>query len=355
MKLGTKALLITFISAAAALYAYLYLIPGIEGMSEETQILEYGELPILDKTELLIVRDETLFGSKRSGSVAYEQEEGAKVRKGVRIASVEDGAAGGGTTSSAAARVRKISGDAIEMTDTFTADKTAVVSYYADGYEGRLSVDALRSITRGDLESCPDEGKSLKTARVAAGDPVYKLTNNNEWYMIYWKRTERGQKGYSTGAAVTVNLGDASVDAEIYDVEAHYGTDKVILRSDMYYEDLTRVRKAAAEIVFSRITGLIADSKNIVRKEGASGVFVKQRGGGYKWVPVYVIAESDGKSALSVGVYNDQKEGKQVDTVNYYDEILADPNASDRTPGTASAVASGTAAGADPGKASGNE
>jgi putative membrane fusion protein len=324
MKRVTKALLVIFVIAATGLYMYLFAIPKIEGMSESTAVLEYGDLQVLDKANVLIVRDETLFGSKKSGAVEYGEDEGTKVRKGVKLVTVEEGA--GAATSAAIDRVREASGDAMKMTGSYKANRTAVVSYFADGYEKKLSAKTMDAITRDDMAACPSAGEPLKKDRVTAGDPVYKLTDNNEWYMVYW--TEKGSEAerYATGGAVTVSFGESLIDAKIHSATPDGGMLKVILRSDMYFKDLTRVRKSNAEVVFAEYNGLVADVTNIAERKGAPGVFVKQRSGGYKWVPVKILKETGGKCTLSAGVYYDEA-GEAVNTVNYYDEVLADPGA----------------------------
>ncbi|MDR1043185.1 MAG: hypothetical protein LBL54_04695 [Clostridiales Family XIII bacterium] len=324
MKRGTKALLVVFVALAAGLYMYLFAIPKIEGMSENTAVLEYGDLHVLDKAEVLIVRDETLFASKKSGAINYEEAEGTKVRKGVKLISVDEGA--GAATSAAISRIVADAGDSLKMTGSYKANRTAVVSYYADGYEEKLSAKTMESVTLDKMEACPSKGESLKSDRVTAGDPIYKLANNNEWYMVYWTDAGNDAERYATGSAVTVSLGDSLIDAEVYYAEPEGKMLKVILRSDMYYEDLMRVRKADAEIVFAEYKGLIADNKSILKRDGVAGVFVKQRSGGYTWVPVKVLKGTDGKSTLAADVYYDA-DGKQVNTVNYYDEVLADPKA----------------------------
>ncbi|MDR2163767.1 MAG: hypothetical protein LBO70_07520 [Clostridiales Family XIII bacterium] len=324
MKSVTKALLIVFIVVAAGLYLYLEVVPKIAGMSEKTVVLEYGDLLVSDEAEALFVRDETLFGSKNGGAVVYEQDEGTKVRKGVRIISVEGGATADTSTGTAIDRIRELAGGDMKMTGSFKADKTSVVSYYADGYERQISVGNLDAVTREDMASCPERGESLNTERVSAGDPVYKLTNNNEWYMIYWIEPGGDAKRYSTGSAVTVSIGDTGVSAEVYSAESDGKMLRVILRSDMYYKDLARVRKSDIKIVFAEYKGLVAGKRTIAERNGVPGVFVKQRAGGYKWVPVKILKETGNDCILSVGVYYDEA-GKQVGTVNYYDEVLAEP------------------------------
>jgi putative membrane fusion protein len=222
--------------------------------------------------------------------------------------------------------VKARAGDAMKMTGSFNANRTAVVSYYADGYEKVLSAKTMKSVTKSDMQSFPKESAPLRKDAVAAGDPVYKLTNNNEWYMVYWIKAARDTARYATGSAVTVSIGDASIEAEIYDASREGDDFKVTLRSDMYYESLTRVRRADVEVVFAKYSGLIIGKESIAVREGAPGVLVKQRSEGYKWVPVKILKDTGGKCTLAVDVYYDEA-GKQVRTVNYFDEVLADPKA----------------------------
>jgi hypothetical protein len=241
----------------------------------------------------------------------------------VKLISIEDGPAA--ATSAAVEQVRKNAGGSIETTDNYKADRTAVVSYYCDGYEGALSEETLAGLTREGAEKYPKTCEQLKRGATAAGDPVYKLTDNNLWYMVYWRKAGADKaENYEKDNAVKVRLGDAEVDAKVYETTAQGDYTRVILQSDMYYADLTRFRKTDAEIVFSENRGLLAERKYMVARSGRQGLFVKQRSGSYKWVPVNILEEADGKCTLSVGVYYDAA-GKQVKTVNYYDEVLANP------------------------------
>jgi hypothetical protein len=322
MKRSSKVLLTIFIVLAAGLYIYLFIVPKIVGISEKTAVLEYGDLPVKDESELLIIRDETLFSTEKSGTADYDEPEGMKVRKGVRLMSVEEGA--GGATGGAIEKIKERAGGAMKATASFKANKTAVVSYYGDGYERSLSAGAIASITKNDMTAYPDAAEPLKSERVSAGDPVYKLTNNNEWYMVYWVKPSGDVARYETGSAVTVSMGGASVDAEVSGLFKEGNLNKVILKSDYYYEGLPIIRKAEAEIVFAEYSGLIAEKSCIIERGGVTGVYVRQRGGSNKWVPVNVLREADGRCTLAVDVFYDD-DGKPVNTVSYYDEVLLDP------------------------------
>lgn len=315
-------LLVVFVAAALGLYLYLIAFPKIAGMAEQTVVLEYGDLPVFDKSEVLIVRDETLFGAKSGGAVTYEQSEGTKVRKGVRLISVNAGVAA--PTSAAIETVKSRAGSDMKLTGSYKAKSTAVVSYYSDGCEKLLTDSTIASVKRGDMESYPKEGVQLTRDAVGAGEPVYKLTDNSEWHMVYWVKASGDTRRYAPGSAVTVHMGGASVGAKVTSAEKEGAYLKVVLYSDMYYADLSRIRKINAEIVFAEYSGLIADIRCISYRDGEDGVYVKQRSGGYKWVPVKVLKQAGDKCTLAVGTYYDDA-GKPVDTVDYYDVALLNP------------------------------
>jgi hypothetical protein len=87
-------------------------------------------------------------------------------------------------------------------------------------------------------------------------------------------------------------------------------------------------RRAEANIIFSEYKGLVVDATCISLREGAPGVFVKQRSGDFKWVPVLIDEKHSAgtKYIVSAGTYQDES-GETVHTVNYYDEVLLDPEA----------------------------
>lgn len=315
-------LLVAFVAAAVGLYLYLVAFPKLEGLTEKTIVLEIGELPVLDSAEVLVVRNETLYGAKAGGTVTYEQAEGTKVRKGVKLITVEPG--GTVATDAAIDAVRERAGKAMKQTGTYRAKTTAVVSYYSDGCEKLVTAKNIASITRGGMEALPTEGVPLGRDAVDAGDPVYKLTDNNDWYMVYWTKVPSDMERYATGASVTVAIGDASVGAKVAGAVREGADLKVTLRSDMYYEALARVRRVAANIEFAKYNGLVADNACISQRDGADGVFVKQRGGSYKWVPVKILNNAGEKCTLATDKFLDGG-GNEVKTVDNFDEVLANP------------------------------
>jgi hypothetical protein len=338
MKKSTKVLTVIFIVAAIVLYVTIYGVPGMQRMLEKTTVLEYGDLPIHDEVTVCMIRNETLYVAAEAGTVEYHIAEGTKVRNGVSLLSLTSGAppksespeSGGGDAEKAAIeQILSVAGATAEVAPNNVSPITAVVSYFADGYEKILSPATLETLTKADVSAIPAESLALTRAYTEKGWPIYKLTDNNLWYMVYW--IDRGSFDvgrYTEGEIVKINLNSTMITAVVQSFAVQESDVKVVLRSDMYYKDMPKYRKMDAKVIFAEYQGLIVNEKDVALRDSMPGVFVKQRNGSFKWVPIQYKkgASAGGKRIVSVGTFTDD-EGELVRTVNYYDEILTDPAA----------------------------
>jgi putative membrane fusion protein len=330
MKKATSIFILLFLVAAVGLFLVIYVMPKINGGLRDTVVLENQSLPVADKVEALIVRSETLYASPITGRADYNQKDGTKVRKGIPVMSVSPGGTEPGEDESEIAKVRETAGNDMVATSNFEAEETSVVCFTADGYEKKFTPETIEKLTPVDISVVPKEGVSLKSGTVREGNPVYKLTDNARWYIVFWINEESGSRvHYDEGGKVKVDFGDDVVDAIIDSISDSNGDFKVVLRTDKYYKKMMSIRHVNANIIFSEYKGLIIDAKSITLRGAQAGVFVKQRSGNFKWVPIQIDENrSTGEKYIaSVGTYQDA-DGNIVRTVNYYDEILADPKAS---------------------------
>ncbi|MDR2609829.1 MAG: hypothetical protein LBC58_00055 [Clostridiales Family XIII bacterium] len=303
MKKRTSIFLILFFAAAISLFVVIYVAPKFSGGSLETVALEKETLPIADKENVLIVRDETLYLSPYSGETSYGQDDGTKIRKGAPVMSVGN--------------------------EILEAAKTGTVSFSSDGYEEKLTPALIPDLKAGDTGDIPEKAASLKKDRVQKDDPVYKLTDDALWYMVFWIDGESGSRvHYNDGGTVKVDFGDGEVAAKIDSITDDEGDFRVVLTSDRYYKNMTDIRRADANIIFSENKGLVVDANCIALRDGQRGVFVKQRSGSFKWTPIQIDenASTGEKYIVKAGTYTDEN-GNEVRTVNYYDEVLKDPKA----------------------------
>jgi hypothetical protein len=327
MKTSTKIALALFFVTAVSLFVIIFVVPQDRDDVGKTVVIEYGDLPVVDEVELCIVRNETLFLASNEGKIDYKQAENAKVRRGVKILAVEAGSLPEGATAEGLDEVRIRAGDAAESAGKYTATGTSIVSYYADGFEQVFRSERLADITKDEMTAAPSEGINLKRKFTRSSEPIYKLTDNRLWYMICWLPETAGTiVNYDEGDSVEIDFDGTRIKAQIMSITADAEDYKIILSSDMYYEDMPRYRKVRAQIVFAEYQGLIVDAEDVVWRGDKPGVFVKQRSGHFKWVRINKIdSKSTGeKYTISSGTFTDEDENI-ISTVNYYDEILVKP------------------------------
>jgi len=362
---------ILYIIAVAALCVILYAAPKIQGFGMQTEIVEYADLPVQDIVEGVFVRDETLYLASASGTPQYLIEEGTKVRRGMQVFWVDAAPEpeGSGEPDADLEAVKSRAGSDALPSEGGVAPLTAIVNYFGDGYEKKITPEPMAGLTREDIAALPEESTDLVRDYVRAGDPAYRITDNNLWYFVFWKEraahmesSEDAQADealtlpeeeedadaadaaeeapplgadttlptgaliddYTAGRVVTLDLGTTRVSAKVESVETRQEGFFVVLSSDMYYRDLVKYRKRVTKVIFEEYSGAVLGARAVAARDGQDGVFVKQQSGTWKWVPVQVLRRSGSLILLSEGTYYD-KEGAPVRTVNFYDEVMSDP------------------------------
>jgi hypothetical protein len=339
MKILRRAIVVAFVLAVAGLYVAVFVIPDLKGVLRKTAVLEYGNLSISDEVTAYIVRDETVYMSARAGAIRYYVGEGVKVRKDVKLLDIVGGTApviseGDGDVADSAeageeemAALRSRIGASGVVLDQNTAPKTGVVSYYIDGYESMFSFENLEFLTRDAAAEAA--GRVVNVTRhdgyVARGEPIYKLTDNTQWRMVFWFDKNSGAiVNYMSGAAVTVQMHGGGVSGKIEDVVDRGDAWMIVLGFDRHFENLEQIRSANAVITVADYRGLLVDNESIIAIDGVVGVYAKQKSGDFNFVPVNVVRSDGARSIISMSSFT-APDGKEVKTVNIYEEILCDP------------------------------
>ncbi|MDR1816384.1 MAG: hypothetical protein LBR00_06930, partial [Clostridiales Family XIII bacterium] len=142
-----------FVVVVAVLYAIVFAVPRIQGLSMKTEIVEYADLPVQDTVEALFVRNETLYTWPSSGTPSYLIAEGTKVRRGMQVFWV-DAAAEQGVSADEREKIDAVmeaAGGTMQQSEGGVAPMTAIVSYYGDGYEKKITPETMYTLDKSIL------------------------------------------------------------------------------------------------------------------------------------------------------------------------------------------------------------
>lgn len=171
------------------------------------------------------------------------------------------------------------------------AAQSGVVSFYTDGYEGALSTETLSALSAADIRTVLSGGR-LGGAKSAKMTDVYRLVNQNSWYVAlvlsddHWNPVV-GQQYYMQ----MQGFEDLSFNAYVISVQK----DMAVFQINDPIGPLIYQRSGKAKLS-STISGLSVVAKALYEQNGQMGVWLADVPGG-TFVPVEVLS-SDGKNAL---------------------------------------------------------
>ena len=174
------------------------------------------------------------------------------------------------------------------------ADTAGVVSFYLDGYEDYLTVDALSDLTPETVRTVL-EGGSLSTTR-SRTQAVYRIVNQDKWYAVIltdgksWNPVA-GQQYY--------------LQAEGYEDLSYNATVIRVIKVNRDILAVFEVNDPIGPLIYQRsgrfslsteLSGLSVSARALYEQNGQAGVRVNDVPGG-TFVAVNVLS-NDGKTAL---------------------------------------------------------
>ena len=293
-----KIYILGFLLLFAALYVYIYIVPQVSDIFVDTYLAEYGTIESAVSADSLFVRDEQVYTASGAGTVKRVVSQGKLVRKGTKVVT--------------------LSGNACYT------EKRGVISYFYDGLEQSLTPDKLESITIASLEKAGETGfevQKCKKKSAGAGDKLFKLVDNKEWFLAAWLTAEDAE-GIAEGGTVSVDFNDETrLKMKVKSVTSEGDKQKIVLSCNRYYEFFDKYRTKDCRLIKYSRTGILLESSSIVEEDGQKGVYVKDKFGNYNFTPVSVLGSDGNTTAVEKNYYYDA-EGQTVATVKNYDEIL---------------------------------
>ena len=322
--------ILIYIIAVLVLYLVIVLVPKATDMFQTTEILQTGNLVISCDTTGYFVKKEAIGTAKKSGEIEYLCEEGTVIGKDRNVIAIkgrsefpEDDEAERNISFAYAEDMKQLK-DFKRVKKGNKSPISGIFCLSMDGNEEYFSPENLDRITRKEASDLSLKAQSLKRKTTLKGDPVFKITGDNKWYIVCWLKEE--QMGtFGAGQDVTVELPDGTVTGKIEDVTNERKDEyRVTIGCTMYYKSLAETRKCDMSIGSSNITGLLVDNRCIIKKHGKEGVYVRDKNGDYSFIRVNVISTDGHSSIVSETTYYDEK-GNAVYTVSVYDEVLKNP------------------------------
>ncbi len=373
---------------AAVLYVIIYILPQVTGALRSSYTAEYGELKISDKAEGYIVRTEYVYFSNVNGVANRYIKENKLVRRGTRIMEVtqgntesagsaeasgngaeadtdkKSGKSGGGDKSAGASEaadkktetadtagkengsgpdnkaldpshkgsstyeeVRKnVKGSHRIETDDFVTLQEGILSFHADGNESLITPENMGDKDKSFYKKLHNfSDQDLKSDIIAKTDPVFKICDRSAWYIVCYIPREHEDR-YAEGSRVRVLINDEkTITGTVQSITDERREKRLTIRTNNWYDKFASLRQADVEVIASDVMGLMISNTSIVYKNKAPGVYVRQKTGKYRYVPINVIATDGTYSVISPSQYRDA-DGNTVQTVRSYDDILRRPD-----------------------------
>lgn len=320
-KNAKKIIYIIYFALLLSLGVLIYVLPKVSDAFTRTYTIEYGSLQVSSEVNCYVVRNENVYVANRSGVIQYYVEEGTKLRKGAKVLDIVSGETDH-TETKYPDLLERMNG-AGESLNTYSAQQNGIVSYYIDGYEKVFAPDKLESLNREAVLKMELGVENLTRNTTLSGEPLYKIADNNLWHAVFWV-DEKEMIKFEVGKNVTIELPLGSVSARVASISDEDSSWKIILESNQYYKNLSQVRKTGATVITEDYSGLVLPNESITSVEGQMGVYVKDIGGDFVFLPVKVIASDGEYSLVQEGEFDAEVDGesKRLKTVNVYDEIL---------------------------------
>lgn len=320
----TKKAICIYIAALLILYVVIYILPKVTDVFETTQVLEPGNLKLSYTTDGYFIKEESVGIAFETGDIEYLTEVGTAVKRGHELVAVERDKDAGDKNPRFGEYTERLKGyDGLYK--EYTAPISGVYSLTIDGYEDYLTPEMMDKVKKDTVEHLSYNSADLERKSVVKGEPIYKVTWDDYWYILCWVDEETAAT-YSEGKRVVLELPAGEVDAKIHSIKKEKDDKeyRVIFYLNVYYEALAESRCEEINIVTSDNEGLLVDNGCIIEKNGQKGVYVVNKNGDYVFNRIKIIAHDEKQSVIEDVTFYDE-EGNQVFTVDVYDEVLKNP------------------------------
>lgn len=318
----TKRAICIYIIVLLLLYVVVEVLPKVTTIFETTEILQVGNLALKCETEGYFIKEEAICIAPESGTITYKEKVGTPVKKGHKMCKVKTDSSmddKGNRFENYVERLEGFEG----LSDSYKSPISGVYSLSIDGYEKVFTPENMTKVTKDTAEGISTKTANLERTNIIKGEPVYKISGDDEWYVLCWMDKSKAVN-YPEGTKVVLQLPDGDVNARVSYNKTEGESVRVIFKLDVYYKSFAETRKADMVVIARADEGLIVSNSCIIEKDGQKGVYVVNKNGTAKFTRIKIISSDEEYSVLADTSFYDEEQN-QVFTVNVYDEVLTNP------------------------------
>lgn len=351
---------IKFIVALILLFIIIVFTYSFSGHYEVTRTVHYGKIQELLNYDGILIFDEIVIKSERSGHVQYQYETGDRIRKGVKLIDSGSTIASNNRSSKIEydfdeiqmadmirdiedvhiddiknlknelvdkrynkenSEVEEVSNSKYLETTSKYASKAGIFSSYSDQLENYY---ILENIDKIQFDKHSEMIDMRESGSIQKGDTIGRIINNYKLFLCFEISNEE-KDIFKLNESKTIIVGE---DKEIRGVVSQIIEKKnkfiVVMKFDEYIYNVVGLRQLPFSVLIDSAEGLLIPKSSVVEKDGKKGVYVENIDQTYSFKPINIKKEDEVSLVISENYFKEDE--KLYRTVKIYDDVLIDGN-----------------------------
>lgn len=211
----------------------------------------------------------------------------------------------------------------------YYSSEAGIVSYKIDGYEEIYSFHNKADYNYSNFKTGNLKTTTIEDSQeVNVGEPIFKIMDNFEWYMVLKIEDLNDISNYEEGDSILVSNKelDEEFKGSIININKESDKGTILCKFNKGFHKIYDKRFINLNIIRYKHNGFKIPKKSIVEKDNLEGVYIKDISGIIKFKPVEILKEDDKFVYISSGDDNNniflKGKDKPVKTITTFDEIL---------------------------------
>ncbi|RKD34327.1 hypothetical protein BET03_00400 [Thermohalobacter berrensis] len=207
------------------------------------------------------------------------------------------------------------------------SQRTGILSYTIDGLEAIYSVKNISKFTANDYKIIERKIKNLKSqTRVNIGNPIYKIINNYEWYILVKLKNNESIDTLKEGKDVYIEVlkYNERIKAKVTRIIKDKQETLIFFKLNSHLYKFYNERYVDVNIIIDEYEGLKIPKSAIVKRNGIKGVYTRNISDIVKFRPIEIIGESGEYAVVKDGYVDVEINGEteRLRTITMFDQVI---------------------------------